>query len=116
MYADIRLTTAEVQVGGTTIPAGALVTVLLGSVNRDERLFEDPDTFNIDRRRQAGFAFTHGIHFCLGAALARAEARIALEVLFSLPGYFEEQPGDQEWAVSATVRGLLRYPVRLVAA
>ncbi len=116
VYADIRLTTAEVQVGGTTIPAGSLVTVLLGSVNRDPHLFEDPDTFNIDRPRQNGLSFTYGIHFCLGAALARAEARIALEVLFSLPGYFEEQPGDQEWAISATVRGLLRYPVRLVAA
>lgn len=116
VYADIRLTTADVQVGGTTIPAGSLVTVLLGSVNRDERLFEDPDTFNIDRRRQVGFSFTHGIHFCLGAALARAEARIALEVLCALPGYIEEQPGEMEWAISATVRGLLRYPIRLVAA
>jgi cytochrome P450 len=116
VYADIRLTTAEAQVGGTTIPAGSLITVLLGSVNRDERLFEDPDTFDIDRRRQIGFSFTYGIHSCLGAALARAEARVALEVLCSLPGYFEEQPGEQEWAVSATVRGLLRYPVRLVAA
>lgn len=116
VYADIRLTTADVQVAGTTIPAGSLVTVLLASVNRDERLFADPDTFNIDRPRQNGFSFTHGIHFCLGAALARAETRVALEVLCSLPGYFEEQPGEQEWAVSATVRGLLRYPVRLVAA
>lgn len=116
VYADIRLTTAEVQVGGATIPAGSLVMVLLGSVNRDERLFEDPDTFDIDRRRQAGFSFSHGIHFCLGATLARAEARVALEALCSLPGYFEEQPGEQEWAISATVRGLLRYPVRLVAA
>lgn len=116
VYADIRLTTAEVQVGGVTIPAGSLITVLLGSVNRDERLFEDPDTFNIDRRRQAGFSFTHGIHTCLGAALARAEARVALEALCSLPGYFEVEPGEQEWAISATIRGLLRYPVRLVAA
>lgn len=116
VYADIRLATADAQVGGTTIPAGSLVTVLLGSVNRDERLFEDPDTFNIDRRRQNGFSFTHGIHYCLGAGLARAEARIALDALCSLPGYFEAQPGDPAWAVSATVRGLLRYPVRLVAA
>ncbi len=57
-------------------------------MNRDERLFEDPDTFNIDRRRQAGFSFTYGIHTCLGAGLARAEARVALEALCSLPGYF----------------------------
>lgn len=90
--------------------------VLLGSVNRDERLFADPDTFNIDRRRQNGFSFTHGIHSCLGAALARAEARLVLGALCALPGYFEEQPGEPEWAISATVRGLLRYPVRLVAA
>lgn len=115
VYADIRLTTADVQVGGTAIPAGSLITVLLGSVNRDERLFDDPDTFDIDRPRQAGFSFTYGIHSCLGAALARAEARMALEALCSLPGYFEEQPGEKEWAISATVRGLLRYPVRLVA-
>jgi cytochrome P450 len=114
VYADIRLTTADVEVGGTAIPKGSLVTVLLGSVNRDPHLFEDPDTFNIDRQRQASFSFTYGIHSCLGAALARAEARMALEALCSLPGYFEEQPGEQAWAVSATVRGLLRYPVRLV--
>ena len=101
---------------GTTIPAGSLVTVLLASANRDERVFEEPETFNIDRRRQNNLSFTHGIHFCLGAALARAEARIGMEALCSLPGYFEEQPGEQEWAVSATVRELLRYPVHLVAA
>jgi cytochrome P450 len=65
----------------TTIPAGAAVVPLLHAANRDPREFVDPDRFDIDRRPNNHLAFGHGVHFCLGANLARLETRIALSVL-----------------------------------
>ncbi len=76
-----RLATREAQVAGTTIPAGAIVAALIGSANRDERRFPDPDRFDLDRDSQGHIAFGFGKHFCLGASLARLEARVALEAL-----------------------------------
>jgi cytochrome P450 len=64
---------------GGTIPAGAPVLLLTGAATRDEREFDDPDRFDIDRRQSVNIGFGHGIHSCLGAALARMESRIALE-------------------------------------
>jgi cytochrome P450 len=78
-----RLATRDVRVGDAMIPAGSLVMPLFASANRDERQFPDPDTFNVHRNTDGHLAFGFGIHFCLGAALARLEARIGLEVLFA---------------------------------
>ena len=64
---------------GGTIPAGAPVLLLTGAATRDEREFDDPDRFDIDRRQSVNIGFGHGIHSCLGAALARMESRIAIE-------------------------------------
>ena len=58
-----------------------MVAAILGSANRDERQFPDPDVFDIERRPQGHLAFGFGKHFCLGSALARLEARCALEAL-----------------------------------
>ena len=60
---------------------GSLVDVMYGSANRDPAVFSDPETFRVDRPLSEGMAFGSGIHFCLGAALARTEARIALNAL-----------------------------------
>jgi cytochrome P450 len=76
-----RLAKRDAQVAGTTIPEGAIVTALIGSANRDERRFPDPDLFDLDRDAQGHIAFGFGRHFCLGASLARLEARVALEAL-----------------------------------
>jgi cytochrome P450 len=77
-----RVTTHEVVLGGTFIPAGATLLLMWGSANRDAAVFDDPDSFEPDRQSpESHLAFGHGIHFCLGAYLARLEGRIAFEEL-----------------------------------
>lgn len=78
-----RLTTKEVEIGGLRIPARARVQAWIRSANRDETVFEDPDTFDVRRRRNPHLGFGKGIHFCLGAPLARLEAEIALREVLS---------------------------------
>ncbi|MGH8348942.1 MAG: cytochrome P450, partial [Pseudomonas sp.] len=84
----VRTTTREVTVGGVALAAGARLFLLYGSANHDETYFTDAEQFHPDRaRRTSHLAFGHGIHFCLGAPLARLEARIAIETLGRrLPG------------------------------
>jgi cytochrome P450 len=76
-----RTVTADTEIAGTRIPRGAVVAALLGSANRDERAFPEPDRFDVERDPRGHLAFGFGPHFCLGAALARLEARVALEAL-----------------------------------
>jgi cytochrome P450 len=71
----------EVRIAGTTIPQDAVLMLLLGSANRDEHRFPDPDRFDVRRDARGHLAFGFGEHYCLGASLARLEARIALEAL-----------------------------------
>jgi cytochrome P450 len=82
----LRRTTAEVELGGARVPAGAIVILLLGSANRDERVFDDADRFRLDRQGTKHLAFGAGPHYCLGATLARMEAEAALAALLALPG------------------------------
>jgi cytochrome P450 len=76
-----RRTTRDVEIAGSTIPANSRVILLLGSANRDERHFESPDEFDLSRETKGHVGFGLGIHFCLGASLARLEARTALAAL-----------------------------------
>jgi cytochrome P450 len=78
-----RVTNEEAELAGTTIPPNQLVLVSLISANRDERRFTDPDRFDIHRDSNPQLAFTTGIHYCLGAHLARLEARIALNAILN---------------------------------
>ncbi|WP_320536075.1 cytochrome P450 [Pseudarthrobacter sp. IC2-21] len=102
-----RMTVAEATLGEDVIPAGAPVVAWIGSANRDERHFERPAEFDVDRGQNRHLAFGHGVHFCLGAPLARLEARIALAALLSrLPGLSLVPEARLERMESSIVYGL----------
>jgi cytochrome P450 len=105
-----RTATGSVTMHGETIPAGARVLLVYGSANRDERRFEDPDHLDLGRQPKRHLAFGEGIHHCLGAPLARLEARVAFEEFFSLVGDYESA-GPIERIQSHATRGLVRFPV-----
>jgi cytochrome P450 len=109
-----RFTTEPVEVGGVTIPAGELVLVALASANRDPERFAGADRFDVERNDSAHVAFGHGIHFCLGAPLARMEGQVAFETLLSrLPGLaLAVAPDALAWRPGILMRGLVDLPVR----
>ncbi|MCH2170454.1 cytochrome P450 [Myxococcota bacterium] len=100
-----RQTTREVEVSGGTIPAGAPVALLMGSANRDDEIYHDPDRFDVTRNSPGHLAFGFGVHFCLGASLARLEAKVALEALIPALRNRRAAGGATEWVDSFTVRG-----------
>jgi cytochrome P450 len=85
VQAVLRRTTESVLLAGQTLPAGATVLLLLGAANRDGRVFDDAEAFRLDRGETKHLAFGWGPHHCLGATLARLEARAALDALFARP-------------------------------
>jgi cytochrome P450 len=106
----VRTTTRDVEVGVSTIPAGAKVNLIWASANRDERRWSDPDRIDIGRDPQRHVAFGEGIHHCLGAPLARLEGRIALgELLRRIPDYAVAGPVVR--TTTPTDRALERLPV-----
>jgi len=110
IQALVRTTTTDVDIRGTTIPAGSRVNLIWGSANRDERRWPDADQLDIDRDPQRHVAFGEGIHHCLGAPLARLEGRIALEELLRrIPDY--EVDGPVLRVATPTDRALESLPV-----
>jgi cytochrome P450 len=110
-----RQTAREIALEGGTIPAGATVFLLLASANRDERKFPEPDRFDVTRNPQDHVAFGYGIHYCLGAPLARLEGRIAFEqLLFECPPFTCTMDPLPQIA-SIVVRGVQTLPLRFAA-
>jgi len=106
-----RMTTADVEIGGKHIPKGSVVVSVIGAANRDPKHFSDPDRLDVSRKENRHIAFGFGIHFCLGAPLARIEGQIAIGALVRrMPGLtlVSDTP---EWRESSVLRGLKTLPV-----
>jgi cytochrome P450 len=97
---------------GTTVPAGSAMLLLFGAANRDPRRYQDPDNFDIHRDNISHLTFGKGLHYCLGANLARLEGRVALDELLNRFGEWDIDYDSMQLAPTSTVRGWER--LRLV--
>ncbi len=108
-----RWLTADTTLHGQVVPAGSKVLLLTGSAGRDEREYADPDRFDIHRRFDSHVAFGFGVHFCLGAALARMEGRIGLEEVLRRYPTWEVDHERSRRLHTSTVRGWVEVPVHV---
>jgi cytochrome P450 len=108
----IRLSTRDVELHGVVIPAKKVVLAMIGSANHDETQFDQPERFNISRDPNPHIAFGHGMHFCLGAALSRLEARVAVRDLLALGEL--QLANDEPWEPrkGLHVHGPSKLPIR----
>ncbi|MDT3445426.1 cytochrome P450 [Pseudofrankia sp. BMG5.37] len=106
-----RVTTRDVELHGITIPAKSKVLLLTASAGRDDRKYADPDAYDIHRGFDSHVAFGHGIHFCLGAGLARLESRIAIEETLKRFPTWEVNHDDAVRLHTSTVRGYEKLPI-----
>ncbi|RKN65384.1 cytochrome P450 [Streptomyces klenkii] len=109
-----RFPLENVEIGGVTVPAGETVLLSLAAANRDPHHFSEPDRLDLNRDRSGHLALGHGIHYCLGAPLARMETEIALAALLErLPGLALDVAREElAWRPSMRARGLISLPVR----
>jgi cytochrome P450 len=108
-----RYVARAAEVHGRTVPEGSAMLFLIGAANRDERRFVDPDRFDIHRKVGQHLTFGYGTHFCLGAALARLEGRVALEEILRRFPEWEVDRANAKLASTSTVRGWETLPVTL---
>ncbi|MDF2631143.1 MAG: cypA9 [Symbiobacteriaceae bacterium] len=117
VQAQFRIATQDLVLGGQTIKAGDKVGAFLGSANRDAAKFANPDTFDITRDPNHHLSFGHGIHFCLGAPLARLETRVALTALLERFATWERADNEPLQMVPGLVMwGLSTLPLRVTTA
>ena len=112
-HAVARYVMKDVEYHGTTIPAGSPVLLLLASANRDPRRYRDPEVFDIHRADIQHLTFGYGLHFCLGANLARLEGRVALDELLERFPEWDVDHDGMRLAPTSTVRGWERMPIVL---
>ena len=110
---DGRYVRADAEIGGHAIPRGHGVLTLLGAANRDPAVVKDPDRFDVGRGEVPMLSFGSGIHYCLGAALARLEGQVVLEALLDRFETWEPLDDDPPWKPRFTLRGLASLPVAL---
>jgi len=108
---NARWLTRDVELHGVTMPKDAKVVLLTGSAGRDERKYPDPDRFDIRRKVDLHMTFGYGIHFCLGAALARMEGRIGLEETLKRWPEWDVDHANAVPLYTSTVRGYLNLPI-----
>jgi cytochrome P450 len=106
-----RYVAQDVEYHGTTVPAGSAMLLLVGSANRDERRHERPDTFDIHREDVQHLTFGYGLHYCLGANLARLEGRVALDEMLDRFPEWEVDDANIQLSPTSTVRGWERMPI-----
>lgn len=112
----VRTTTEDIELGGHKIPADAQIALCMGSANRDDTRWTDPNTFDIRRPRQAHIAFAGGIHMCLGMHLARMETRVMLNSLLDRVANLALVPGEDANIVGVTFRSPNKLPVTFTPA
>lgn len=110
---DARYTFEDVEIGGHSIAPGSMVLMLLGAANRDPDVIDDPDRFDIARQETPLLSFGSGIHYCLGASLARLEGQVVLASLLDRFETWTPLEDDPPWKDRLTLRGLARLPVAL---
>src|SRR5918993_1301529 len=108
-----RVAAADLEIGSRTIREGQRVFAFMNSANRDPEAFDDPERFDVGRAQNPHMTFGHGIHFCLGAPLARLESEIAATRLAERLPQIRLQGGEPEWHDSLILRGVKRLPVAL---
>jgi cytochrome P450 len=106
-----RFSLRDREFHGVTIPAGNPVLVVTGAANRDPRAYVDPDRFDITREGPVAIGFGHGIHFCIGAHLARLESRIAFDELYRRWPDLQVDLDHVEWVHMSNVAGPASVPV-----
>lgn len=109
-----RTAQRDIEMHGVTIKEGKKVAMLLGSANRDEKVFPNPDEFDIERNFSDTMSFGRGVHFCLGAALARLEGKIFLEELFKVYSDYEIDEDSLVRVHSGNVRGFSQMKMKLI--
>ena len=109
----IRFMTEDAQLGGKRITRGSQLAIIVGAANRDPAVFPDPDRVDIRRTDNRHLSFAGGIHFCLGASLARLEAQVALATLVARHPHFQAVTGRMERLENLVLRGLKHLPVKL---
>ncbi len=112
VISGVRVATKEMHLGGKTIKPGSRVAILWGAANRDPRRWPDAHELHLDRENPRPISFGHGIHHCLGAALARLEMRIGLTAFVDAFGDYTIDPRTIEWKQSGSLRGPVTLPVR----
>jgi cytochrome P450 len=108
----VRTAYEDLDLDGHRIGSGSVILALLGAANRDPARFSDPERFDVARAEGAPMSFGSGIHFCLGAALARMEGQVVLDRLLDRFGTMELVGDEPSYRDSLTLRGLVALPVR----